>query len=147
LGDGKKSDLVAAPDEEKNPLLFPVKYGPGRDTMRPIICPARVGTISDAWHYLFWQRWARPEGSRDRPADAVPYPARLLPALTAAVPCSCPVEMPWIFLYPPDAHATRRMSPCSGSHPPTRTPSPSPPQGAILMRPSGPTERRNRARR
>ncbi len=26
-----------------------------------------------------------------------------------------------IFLGPPDAHATRRRSPCSGSHPPTRT--------------------------
>ena len=98
LGDGEKSDLVAAPDEEKNPFLLRVKGGPDRDTMRSNQEPCPGWYNIDARHYLFWQRLAHPEGSRDRPAEAVPYPARLLPARTAAVRVPvllrCP-DLPW----------------------------------------------------
>ena len=79
LGDGEKSDLVAAPDEEKNSFSLRVNGGPDRDTMSPIKSPAGL---------VQYRR----------------------PALSFLA-----------MVGPPDAHATRRRSPCSGSHPPTRT--------------------------
>ena len=45
-------------------------------------------------------------------------------------------------LGPPGAHATRRWSPCSGSHLPPRTGTRPPLREAILPWPSGPSERR-----
>ena len=74
--------MVAAQDEEKNHFSLRVKVGPDRDTMMPTKEPCRVGLIFVVWHYLSWQWLAHPEGSCDRPADAVPCPARLLPART-----------------------------------------------------------------
>ena len=56
-GLGKYADLVAAPDEEKNPFSLRVKGGPDRDTMTPIKEPCRVGIIFVARHYLFCQCW------------------------------------------------------------------------------------------
>jgi hypothetical protein len=40
LGDVEKSDLVAAPDKEKNYFSLQVNGGPDRDTMRQIKGPA-----------------------------------------------------------------------------------------------------------
>ena len=51
----------------------------------------------DVRHYLSWQWLAHPEGSCDRPADAVPCPTRLLPARTCRrmpVLLSSP-DLPW----------------------------------------------------
>jgi hypothetical protein len=79
MGDVEKSDLVAAPDEEKNHFSLQVNGGPDRDTMTPIKSPAGL---------VLYRR----------------------PALSFLAKAG-----------PPDAHATRRRSPCSGSHPPTRT--------------------------
>ena len=70
---------------------------PDRVTMRSIKRALPGWYNIDVRHYLSWQWLAHPEGSRDRPADAVPCPARLLPARTCRripVLLSRP-DLPW----------------------------------------------------
>ena len=85
--------------------------------MTPIKEPCRVGTISTPGIIFLGKSWptpkARATGPPCGPVTGSPSPA----PRRAPVCLSCwPVL---IFLGPPDAHATRRRSPCSGSHPPT----------------------------
>jgi hypothetical protein len=89
LGIVETCEMVAAPDKEKNPFSLRVNGGPDRDTMTPIkeTLPGLVQYQRRALSFL--AKVAHPEGSRDRPADAVPCPARLLPTRTGAVFLFC----------------------------------------------------------
>jgi hypothetical protein len=57
MGNVEKSDLVAAPDKEKNHFSLQVNGGPDRDTMTPIKSPARVGTVSTPGIIFFGKGW------------------------------------------------------------------------------------------
>ncbi len=57
----EKSDLVAAPDKEKNHFSLQVNGGPDRDTMTPIKEPCRVGIIFVVRHYLFLAKVGPPD--------------------------------------------------------------------------------------
>jgi len=57
MGYGEKSDLVAAPDKEKNHFSFQENGGPDRDTMTPIKEPCRVGTISTSGIIFLGKCW------------------------------------------------------------------------------------------
>jgi len=121
-----------------------MRPGQGHHETNHMPCPGWYNIRRMALSFL--AKVGPPEGSRDSPAEAVPCPARLLPALTAAVLGSCPVEMLWSSLPTRCSRDTAMVAVfrLASSHPDTE---PVPPQGAIPMRPSGPTERRNRARR
>jgi len=56
LGTVEICEMVAAPDEEKNPFSLWVNGGPDRDTMTPQE-PCRVGLIFVIRHYLFCSCW------------------------------------------------------------------------------------------
>jgi hypothetical protein len=57
MGNVEKSDLVAAPDKEKNHFSLQVNGGPDRDTMTPIKSPARVGIVSTPGIIFFGKGW------------------------------------------------------------------------------------------
>jgi hypothetical protein len=101
-------------------LSFSVgKSGPDRDTMTPIKEPCPGWYTIDAWHYLFWQRLAHPEGSRDGPALRSRNRLAFFPP--GPLPCAGPVEPPWSFLARPmlARHGDGRRVPARILPPPT----------------------------
>jgi hypothetical protein len=90
MGTMETCKMVAASDQEKNPFLLWVKRTwPGQGHHEANHEPSPGWYNIDPRHYLSWQRLAHPEDSRDSPAEAVPYPARLLLALFVAVFLYC----------------------------------------------------------
>ena len=87
MGDGEKSDQVAVPDKEKNPFSVRIKVArQGHHESNQRALPGWY--IIGVRHYLSWQSWPTPKTRATGP-HAVPYPARLIPARTAAVCLSC----------------------------------------------------------
>jgi len=90
--DGEKSDLVAAPDEDKNHFLVQEKGGPDRDTMTPIKSPARVSTLSTPGIIFFGKGWPTPKAHATGPPGG---PVSGSPSSRPdPLPWNCPVEMP-----------------------------------------------------
>ena len=92
LGTVETREMVAAPDEEKNPFLLRLNGGPDRDTMSPIKSPARVGTLSTPGIIFLGKGWPTLKAHATGPL------VRSCVRLTFFPPsfrlCCCSVEMP-----------------------------------------------------